>query len=396
MRIEYKVTEISKKSIEKFPWIKSNFRLGELGSRDDREITRLLENIHYPHIMKTLEQIDKYGKQSGEIGESILLCNDTLVLPRLLAELSLFIHLYNKLESNVNAIRRVKHQKSPDISVKFDDYEYFIEVYSPMDYYGYQVFSRLLTSCLKNLPIDIGFKIFIDSETENFGYTYDFPQFRDIYNWLERFRNSFLKWIKTAKVGDTYITNSPATSVKLKIRVNSIEENPEIRSISFGQATRSTDTILYFRIDDPAKFAETEWGIKIKDKLQKQQAGEPRDKVIRILAINFNLVEASDLSFLMNSEYQANLDKHIKHLASDIKPYPPYDVVLPCVLSFECGFAKPINLSRYSEKFIDDALAKIYLNIPIKKIQEAPEEQVKALWASILNEAEKKEEHTEE
>ena len=376
---------MSKKSIEKFPWIKSNFSLGELDSRDDREITRLLENTHYPNIMKTLEQIDNYGNQSEEIGEQILACNDNFVLSGLLAELSLFIYLYDNLKSKVNPIRRIQNQKSPDISVRFDTYEYLIEVYSPADYYGYQVFSRLLTSCLKNLPIDVGFKVSVDSEARNFGYTYDFPQFREVYDWLNQFREKFLKWMKSAKGGDTYYSDSPAGSLKLKIIVKSIEESPDIRCISWGQATRSTDTILYFRIDDPAKFAQTEWGNKIKEKLEKQQAGEPREKNIRILAINFVLADTSDLSFLNDSEYHANFEKNIKHLASGIKPYPPYDVVLPCELSFECGFAKPINLSSNSDKFIEDALAKIYLNIPIKKIKEAPEEQVKALWASILN-----------
>jgi hypothetical protein len=40
-------------------------------------------------------------------------------------------------------------------------------------------------------------------------YTYDFLRFRDVYKWLEKFQEGFLKWIKTAKAGDTYNTDSP-------------------------------------------------------------------------------------------------------------------------------------------------------------------------------------------
>jgi len=390
MEIDYRITKVSKEAIEEFLWIKSNFKLGELGSRDDREIVRLLENIHYPHIKKTLKLIDKYGSQSSEIGDSLLKCNDNFVFSRQLSELFLFIYLYEKLKSRVTPIRRVQNQKSPDISVKLDDYEYLIEVFSPMDYYGYQVFSRLLTSCLKNLDLNIGFEITIDSQAQTFDYTYDFPQFREVYDWIDQFCKNFLKWIRTANKGDVYYVQSPAGSLKLKVHVESIEKNSEIRSILWGQATRSTDTILYFRINDPAEFSKTQWGVKIEDKLQKQQAGEPRDKVLRILTINFSLADTSDLNFLNDPVYFDNFSKYIRYLASDIKQYPPFDVILACELSFECSFSKPINLSNLSDKSIENLLEKIYFKKPINEIKKVPKEQVKAFWDSIINTLENK------
>ena len=36
MKIEYKVTEISKEKISEYPWIEANFKLGEVGDIDDR------------------------------------------------------------------------------------------------------------------------------------------------------------------------------------------------------------------------------------------------------------------------------------------------------------------------------------------------------------------------
>lgn len=365
MGITYKITEESKKNIEKFPWIKSYFPLGGIDSRDDREITRLLENAHYPHIMKILKQIDEYGSQSQEIGKTILDCKDRMGLLQLLAELSLFSHLYDNLKSKVTSIGRTQN-KTPDISVRVNEHEALIEIYSPVDFHGYQMFSRLLCSSIKNIAIDTGFDISIESEAENRGYTYDFPQFRNVNDWIEQFSMNFLKWLMSAKAGDTYNTDSPAGSVKLRMLLNSIEKNPEDRQICWNEATKSTDTRLFFEIANPADFAESQLGIKIKDKLQKGQAGKSHDKAIRILAINFGLADTSDLSFLNESKYHANFDKDIRFLASDIKPYPPYDVVLPCDLRFECGFAKPINLSSLNDTFVDEFLATINLNKPIK------------------------------
>jgi len=383
MQINYKITEISKTVIEQFPWIKSRLSLGEIGTRDSRELIRLLENIHYPHIKKTLKQIDKYGKDSGEIGESILACNDPFVLSRLLAELNLFVHLYDNLGSKVTPVRRVPNQKTPDLSIIIDDYEILIEIFSPMDFYGYQIFTQLLTSCIKNLDIDFGFDISVSLKSYNFVYTCDFPQFRDIYNWLDQFKINFRDWLEKAKPEDIYYIDSPASSAKLKIQLKSIYENPEIRSVYLSEATRSTDTTLFFRIGNPGQFAMTQWGIKIKDKLQKQQAGPPRPKAIRILSINFSLSDTSDLSFLNNPGYFSNFENDIKYLAEDISPYPPYDVVIACELGFECGFSKPVNLSSYNDEFINMILSKIYLNKPIRKIKVATEEQVNEFLASI-------------
>jgi hypothetical protein len=165
MKGYYKITEISKRAIENYPWIKANFILGDKSTRDDREITRLLENTHYPNISETLKLIDKYGRESGEISRSILSCKDNLGLSRLLAELSLFVHLYNLSGTKVTQINRIPNEKTPDFSVVVNDYKCLIEVYSPMDYYGYQTFKRLFTNCIKNLPVDKGFEICIESDS---------------------------------------------------------------------------------------------------------------------------------------------------------------------------------------------------------------------------------------
>ena len=383
MKITYEITKIALETLENLPWLKANYALGEAGTRDDRVITRLLKNPHYPPIMKNLERIDVYGGLSGEVGETLLVCNDNMSFSRTLAELNLFIHLYERLGSQVIPIRRIPNQKTPDISVISKNFEALIEIYSRMDDYAHRIFSRLLAASIKNASLPFGFDIVIDTVAENLYYSYDFPEFRKVYEWLDRFICDFSSWLQNATAGDTLIENSPAGSVKLSIHINAIKEDPEYRAITFGEATRSNDTLLYFRIDDPRKFAGTDWGIRIKEKLQRQQAGKPRDNTFRILAINFALADTADKSFLNELEYHENFKEDIKYLASDMRSYPPYDVVLPCELGFECGFAKPINLSNFDDSFVEDFLSKIYLDAPIKSIPIASNQEVEAFWNSI-------------
>ena len=177
---------------------------------------------------------------------------------------------------------------------------------------------------------------------------------------------------------------TPKKSIKLVTTFKEKYKDPEIRSVIFEESTRSNDTKLFFEIADPKEFSQTQWGPKIRDKLQKQQAGDKRDKLIRILAINFSYSDTSDISFFNSKKYYDNLEKDIKFLASDMIPYPPFDIVLPCELGFECGFIKPINLSDLSDSFVDSFFSEIHLNKPIKSISQASDKEVDEIMRLIL------------
>jgi len=177
MKIKYMVTKNSFRILEKFPFLKSVYKLPVLNSYDEREITQLLENSHYPHIYRILEKLNLYGEFCGEICEKIVSCNDTLNFSRYLAEFWLFIYLFDINKSNVFPVQSDNNQKNPDIKVQIDNFEILLEIYSPMDYYGFQVFSRLLSSKLKNLSSPKGFRVEINSRAEHLYYTHDFPEF---------------------------------------------------------------------------------------------------------------------------------------------------------------------------------------------------------------------------
>lgn len=377
MHDTYKVTRDGAEAIKAYPWIHSHFKLGKVGSRDSREVVRLLENTHYDHISRTLRRIDRWGKWSGRIGEEILRCNDPFNLSRLLAELHLFVHLYSRLKSGVAVVDR------PDISVAMNNYTCLIEVYSPMDFYGYQVFSRLLMSCIKHLPINKGFDVHILSRASSSTYVYDFPEFREVHRWMTRFQKHFLSWIRNAKVGQVYRTKCPASSLELIITLKHFANDPRQRSVAWNQAGMSLDTKLFFEIPDSSVFAGTQWGTKIREKLEKQQAGPPSHEHFRVLAINFSLAETADVSFLTHPRHFSNLEKHIKFLASKIHPYPPYDVVLPCVLGLRCGFAKPVNLSSLDDACVAERLRAMGLDKCIKKARRATDKELEEFTEAL-------------
>jgi hypothetical protein len=390
MTISYRATETSKKSITDFPWINSNSYLGEIGTRNDREITRLLENTHYPHIVKTLQLIDKYGPNSQEIGESLLVCNDSFVLKRLLAELQLFAHLFDNNGDRVKPIRRIEKTKTPDFLVKLDDLDFLIELYSPIDYYGFQLFINDISSIIKNVDVDFGFKIEIDLSPNNFSFAYDFPEFRQILSWIKDFKKEFNKLLKNTKAGSEFSFKTPAESVILKIRVAEKISNQDVRSISFSQGTRSTDTIQYFRITDPLEFERTQWGYKIKDKLSQQQAGPPKEKTIRILAINLTLADTSDLGFINEPNIQENYTNHLIHIANRFEQESPYDIVVFCEISFRCGFSKPVILAGYKMAKIQEYFRRIGLQSPIEPIPVATKEETQRLMKEMIEYANKK------
>ena len=173
-------------------------------------------------------------------------------------------------------------------------------------------------------------------------------------------------------------------SITFTTKLNKIYEDKNVRSIVSNESTRSNDTKLYFEIDDPKKFAETQWGVKIKDKLQRSQAGNKRDGVIRILVINFSYSDTSDISFFNSKKYYDNLVNDIKFLVSDIEPYPPFDLVIPCELGFDCGFIKPINLSGYENSKIEELFSKIHLDKSIEKTSSASVSEVDEIFETII------------
>ncbi|HBH11633.1 MAG TPA: hypothetical protein DDX29_00700 [Clostridiales bacterium] len=384
MNIEYSVTKISLEELNKYDWIKENLQIPSIDSREDREIIRLLENPHYWHIKETLELINKFGQASGRIGKDLIQINDTMNFSRALAELFMFIHLYKRVGERVESINPIQDRKIPDLSIEFDELTVLVEIVTPGDYYGFQYFERCLMQLIKYIDIDKGFDIQIKANTDDLYFPITFPEFRVVKCWLEDFQNELLEWLPIASVGDSITKTGPDGTLKLDIILKSMYEDIEIRSVSNGSSTRSTDTKLYFDIEDIKDLATSPWGFKIKEKLEMQQAGKFSDGIVRILAVNFSAADTAFPSFLNQEKYYKRVDELVRYLSRKIQPYPPYDVVIPCVLGVKCGFVVPIVLSAYSNTFVDYLIKSLGLDCPIYEPEVATKEQVKEFMEQII------------
>lgn len=375
MKLEYRISQNSHEILNKFNWLRLNYTIGNVGTIDDRDITRLLINTHYPYLLNILELINKYGNVIGEIGDNLLKCNDSNNFTRLLAELYLFIYLHQKLGKIVVPIRTKSTTKSPDILIKTEDIDYLFEVYTPIDFYGYQYFHRYLPYVIKYLPVDYGYTIKINEEAIDSSFAYNFPDYKQVDKWFANFQKTLIKWLKTANCGNLFSISGPNNANNITVTLKELSKNIDERCVISGGATRSTDTRLFFESKNVNIIAKSQWGIKIKDKLEKQQAGESKVGVLRILLINFSSADASEMTFLNETKYFKNLKNLIVFLSKDIKPYPPYDIVIPCELGFNCGFASPIMLSKYTQSHIKEILSLISLDQPIIPIPVASKEE---------------------
>ncbi len=386
MKIAYRVTKGVIEAIKNFEWINSNYHIGQIDDYDERELTRLLDNTHYSHIKKILNYINEYGLACGEIGLDLLICNDNFNLSRMLSELYLFAHIQSHAHFSISSIHPTNDTINTDFLITNTKINVYIEVYTPTDFYGYQYFYRNLLSLLKYLPIDLGYTIKIRGDSSNFYHAYDFPrEFREIDEWLYQFQDNFIGWVRDSSIGDFYTINSPADTVTLSFLLKEKNRDCENRLIINGKPGSSSDTRLFFESNDIESSSKSQWGNKIFGKLNKQQAGQPKGNNVRILLINFMLSDTADLSFLNEKRYSKNINDLVKYLADKIKPYPPYDIVIPCDLGIECGFAESILLADYEPSFINYIIENSGLNKPIMPVPKASKEEQEQFIKELLD-----------
>ncbi|MCH7763789.1 MAG: hypothetical protein IIB95_08600 [Candidatus Marinimicrobia bacterium] len=266
----------------------------------------------------------------------------------------------------------------------FDDKIIKIEVYSPTESYAFQLFSTRLKSLIKNLDVGIGFDLGIESKSDSVDYTYRFPPFRDVLKWLSEFESKFVNWLLAAEEGNTKLFKSPLEGYLLNITVNRKDSHAEDRLIIWGGATYSTDLKLYFEISDPERFSKTNVGKNIFNKLSKQQAGNSSKDVLRIFIINFAHADSSDLSFLNNKKTQIIIENDIKFIASSIKPFPPYDIVIASEIGSQCGFSNNVVLDKDKMEDFSSYFELLGFDNPIKKIRRASEEEERQMFEDIM------------
>ena len=141
MNISYPITAATRKELEARPTIAQAFSLPN-SDRSNREIVRILSNTHFPHLDRQLDFIDQWLTASGPIGRKLLKVTDPFELEQTATELALFVHLRSRLGDAVEATESGGDTRCPDMEVKLANFDVRLEVYTPVDLHGYQLFDR--------------------------------------------------------------------------------------------------------------------------------------------------------------------------------------------------------------------------------------------------------------
>lgn len=380
MKFKYPVNDVVLNALEEFPKIKNKLRYKPNGkSRSKLEIVRLLNNPC--HHRKLLEFIEQQLDSSGEIGMSILNEADPVRLLQRLAELYLLVSLQSRQQ--VNAIpSQSKNGKQPDIILEVGRIKAKIEVYSPIENYGFQFIKTyhnsifLYPECPRGYCVDVEL---IVSDQTGF-HACDIPNCdQKLRKWLRDLECSVKKWLVIAKVGDIQRFGGVDNTFKLKASLKEICDNPDFRGVRFYEPGRSTDIRLYFE-GSPESNASNQMGEKILGKLEKRQCGPPNPEKLRVLILNFKLADYGWPDWLSFPGIPQSIDQTVRVLVDKAGDPLPYDLVIPAVLGYNCCFGEAVILDAERETQIRQLIAQTGLDEKCQIVfEEPPPELIEAL-----------------
>ena len=277
--ISYPVTECAKQAIDRYRAIGRAFRLPD-SERSELEIVRLLSNTHYTHIHRFLEFINRWLDVSGPIGMKVLKAKQPFQLEQAASELETFVHLYERFGTAVQAIESAKNSVSPDVEVRFDDWTVKVEVYTPVDLMGFQLFKRYVPMILKYLDVSCGYHLDVNIQPiqgvpgydpATLYYPHTIPKENETHKWLAEFAERARQWLSKESPELALRVPGPGGKVDIIVKMAKLDGDPGNRQICSIGATHSTDTRLFFEMGTPEDTAKSPWGNRLKRKLTLQR-----------------------------------------------------------------------------------------------------------------------------
>ncbi len=334
----------------KFPEIERGLRLPQ-ESRSDLEIVRLLGNSHYVHNLHLLNFVNDYIGLSGTLGENLLCQNDPLNFRRLLSELYLLAFLLRR-ELNATAATS-KSGKIHDINLEVGTRQARIEIGSPTDHFGFQFVKIYSALVFRYSACPGGFYVllqFVASEESGY-HAHEVPNHTKILtSWQSRLEPEVDRWLANAEEGSIREFDGIDNAFVLRATLKAVYEDPENRCVEFHEPTRSNDTRLFFEVPRTAEgTARSQIGRKIRDKLLKRQCGEPSPDYLRILVVNFSLMDAADSDWFCWPGIAKRMDETVRILQESVGPPLTFDVMIPARLDFECCFGEGVILDQERE-----------------------------------------------
>lgn len=380
LSISYPVNESTKQVIAQYPAIGNAFRLPN-SENSKFEIVRLLSNTHYEHIHRFLKFIDNSLDVSGAIGRKLIKATHPFEMDQAAAELETFVHLYEHFGTAVKATESGGDPVASDIEVQFDSWRLKLEIYTPVDFMGFQLFERYVPMVLKYLDVFCGYHLKIKTQPLQQTCAYNpsmpyhpntFPEENETHKWLTEFAEQARHWLSNKSPTKELRMPAPGSNVDIVVKIVELYNEPSNRQIDSIWATRSTDTKLFFEVGTPQDTAKSSWGRKIKNKLKKKQCGESTELVVRMLLINFAMADTGTPHFISGKRFGARFQEVIQIL-DDNKQF--YDVVLPAQLGYKCCFGRPVWISTHSEKKAGSFISRAGFDRPcVRQSNSIPQE----------------------
>ena len=270
------------------------------------------------------------------------------------------------LSRNVNA--------DDDIDLTANGLRACIEVYNPIDLFGFQLLKRFISSIFKYLDVNMGFEIDLRIETSkdmDWFYAYEVGDEKTIRPWLADLQSKAAKWVTNAQAGHQRQFAGPTERVWLSATLQEKAfttpfplERRRTRYSFFSAYSVHSDSKLFFTIGEPEDTAGSEWGRKLFDKLEKRQCGEPDLNYLRLLVVDFSLADTGFPDFICQPKIAKRLSQTMELLINKIGPPIPYDAVLPARLSGKSCFGKVIALDSRRTEEIEQLVQAALLDRP--------------------------------
>ncbi len=389
METMYLRTDLGLKALSRLPWLATKLTDYVPGTSSSREITRLVENQHWPHIKRLLETIDTLGPKLSEI-ESKLLgdCNEQ-EFGAVLAEVEILRRLDHACGDKARVVPTSSKNNTPDfrveVEVNGEGHELLIELYTPIDNFGRYILDRGLSRIHNNLDAPFGYRATVELKSDLVDYPDAIPNNEgEIRAWLSRYNMELADWIQQAKAGEEFIKATGWKNLEIRFALDEVLEDPDERVVATGYPTESIDTRILFEEADPDVFRKTRWARKLLDKVRNAQAGPPRGRALRVLLVNFARANTSGFEWLMEEWATERMNLHLKKLVSDLGGPPLYDVAIPCVAEFDGGFAGPVFFGNVDQHVALEALRRSGLTTPIPPPSRISKEQESEIVRRIV------------
>ncbi len=362
-RCSYPVTPEVLAACKEFAEIGQILRLPAQG-RSEKEIVRLLDNAHYEHIARLLNFIESMLSRPDSIGQRLLQQTDPFQFNQFLAELFLFSHLSDRLGKRVRPVIKGPSDKGPDIEAQWGNLLVRIETYSPIDFMGFQLIGKHILPLFKYLDVVRGFSLKVsikpaDISVQGVWYPYSIPGEEEVLCWLQGLAGKARVWLSQSDPERRLRVEGPGGTIMIDVELKELIDDPATREVLFIPGTHSTDTRLFFECGTPEDTAASQWGRKLKSKLEKRQAGPPRPNTMRVLVVDFAQADTARPDFICWPGVADRLAETVRLLVDDIPPSAPYDILIPAQLGLDCGFGPPVwieaSIAHAGDDFIRGA-----------------------------------------